>query len=148
MFLCFVFRLFSHSLCLLLLSFSFVSSLSLSRLCFISLYFLFVVVLFLCIPLTHSLPLSHSLSHPLFSLVCVRVCARVFLSGNHVLIKQDPGDQLNHHPDDPATLAASNWPRAMRPTRVWPPIPSRSWTGAWISWRPYKHIAVSPTWRR
>lgn len=115
----------------------------------LSLYFFFVVVLLLRIStlcfhfsIFLSLCLSRSLSFfPTLCLTLCLTCARVSvcvrvratLCGNHLLIKQDPGDQLNHHPDDPATLAASNWHRAMRPTPAWPLIPSRSWTGAWIS---------------
>lgn len=115
----------------------------------VSLCFLFVVVLVpriftLCFHFSTILSLCLSLSPSLFPTFCltlcltcarlyVCVCVRVTLCGNHLLIKQDPGDQLNHHPDDPATLAASNWHRAMRPTPAWPLIQSRSWTGAWIS---------------
>lgn len=143
---CFLFLSFVFSLCLCLRRRLFSVYVFLVCCCSCSTYFHAMFSLFhLPLALYFSLPLSHSLSHPL-SYLCACVC--VCLCGNHLLIKQDPGDQLNHHPDDLATLAASNWHRAMRPTPAWPLTPSRSWTGAWISWRPYKHIAVSPTWLR
>ena len=73
------------------------------------------------------------------------LCAFV---GNHLLIKQDPGVLHNRPRWDVQQHQAFRLLKVRRATIVWPRTQLKSWTGVWINWKPFKHIAVSPTWHR